>query len=263
MFNFKRNFIVFITIFAALSLFGKTTKTNELRFQLGFGGFVNTSNLMGLIENAKMIEKINNSSSNPDIYGLTDEQKEAFGKISNGMQTAVIVANMLGGFEYGLKLRMLWHVIIADVDFNILPLDGSYNGRFDMMLSANLGVRAPFWIMPYATMGATFTFSFYSPNVDFSNPDTYKNADAWKNYAYGAFKNFVFRPGINTRLGLEFKFKGFSIGGYYQWTVKDFDEFKGFYLELVNNVGRDQASAVGTILGYQSRFGLDFVFYLF
>jgi len=254
-------FVVFFSL--SLSLFAKTTKTNELRFQLGFGGFVNTSNLMGLIENAKMIDQIQGRNDSPDLVGLTDEQKKSFGTISKGMQTAIVVANMLGGLEYGLKMRILWHVLIADVDFNILPFDGSYNGRFDMMLTANLGVRAPFWIMPYATLGATFTFSFYSPNVDASKPETYNNGDAWKNYAYGAFKNFVFRPGLNTRLGLDFKFKGFSVGAYYQWTVKDFDEFKAFYLELVDKVGRDPASAVGTVLGYQSRFGVDFVFYLF
>ena len=64
MFNLKKTLIIVMAVFVALSIFGKTTQTNELRFQLGFGGFVNTSNLMGLIENAKMIEKMNNSKIN-------------------------------------------------------------------------------------------------------------------------------------------------------------------------------------------------------
>ena len=152
--SFKKYVILIFLMFMLVSLFPKTAKYDELRFQLGFGGFVSTSNLMGLIENAKMIDKIQGKNEDPELYGLTDEQRKAFGDISKGMQTAIVVANMLAGFEYGLKMRILWHMLISDVDFLILPFDGSYNGRFDMMLT-DVWVLDTILIMPYITTGAT------------------------------------------------------------------------------------------------------------
>jgi hypothetical protein len=251
----KCSILILFVLILTTSTFAKTEKYDEMKFNLGFGGFVNTSNLMGLIEDVKMMSVVNGESS-PNFPGLTAEQNQAFSNLSRGMKSAIMVANILGGMEYGLKMRVLYSVLIADLDFVLLPFDGSYNGRLDFNFNTNVGIRAPFWIMPYITFGANFLFSFYSP-------DDYTNVEQWKNRAWGAYKNFVFRPGINSRIGLDFKLGKIAIGAYYQYTVKDFDEFIGFYNSLVNDLQRSPADAAGTIFGYQSRFGVELIGYLF
>ncbi|OHD11721.1 MAG: hypothetical protein A2Y34_15320 [Spirochaetes bacterium GWC1_27_15] len=253
--NKKTIFIMFLILVLGFFAFGKTTKANELRFQLGFGGFISTSNLLGLIENAKMIDAIQ-KQQDQKLIGLTDSQNKDFSNISRAMQTSMIVANIIGGMEYGLKMRILWHILISDIDFALLPFDGSYNGRLDMLLNFNAGIRAPFFLMPFVMIGFTSVFSFYAPE-DYTNPDS------WKDRAWGAYKNFIFRPGLNITAGFGLKFKGFSVEGYYKFTIKDFEEFRGFYNQLVDTLQRSPADAVGGILAYQSRFGVSLVWYLF
>ena len=116
-----------------------------------------------------------------------------------------------------------------------------------------IGVRGPFFIMPYIIGGLAFTFSFY--------PSEYTSIEEWKG-DWAATSNFAFRPGINTRIGLDLKFPKLSIGAYYQWTVKDFQEFSSWYWHIMN-VGYSNAEAIGKIIAGQSRFGISICLYPF
>ncbi len=252
--KFKRVVIVLLLIFVLLfSLSAKSKfdwKKEMLGFKLGLGFLVNTSNLLGLIESANMAKAVE-SSSTYDFPGLTDSQKDAFKNLDKAMQYTIIAANIVGAMEYGFKFRIMYHVLIADADLTLLPFDGSYNGRVDLQLSVSAGVRVPFFIMPYITMGFLSTFSFY--------PDEFIKVEEWKQN-YAGFANFAFRPGMVSRVGLGLNFPAFSMGLYYQWTVKDFYEYVGFWNELANS--STPADAAGKIFGYQSRFGFEMVWYL-
>lgn len=240
---------IFLIIFSSL-IYSKS-KNDEMKFKFGIGGYISTSNLLGLIEDIKMYEAIKNDTDY-EYPGLTDEQKEAFNNLSEGMRRAILVANILGGMEYGLHARILWKALISELDLVLLPFDGSYNGRLDFCIIPMIGIRAPFFIMPYIMLGPTFTFSFY--------PEEFAKFEEWKSN-YAATSNFAFRPGINTRLGVDLKLGNFAIGGYYQHTVKDFQEFTSWYWHLAASFG--SAEAVGRILASQSRFGVVITFYIF
>ena len=232
--------------------FAATQKNDENRFQLGIGIMASTGNLLDLIESVRLY----NAAANDNPYnfpGLTDQQKYAYQNLSGAMQRAVLVANILGSMDYGMQFRILWKPLMFETDLSILPYDGSFNGRLDFMVTPFIGVRAPFFIMPYFIAGPILTFSFY--------PATFTQIEFWRS-RWGITSNFVFRPGINTRLGLDIKLKGFSIGAYYQYTIKDFDEFTNFYGSLVA-AGFTNADAAGKIFAEQSRFGMAICLYIF
>lgn len=238
-------------IIAAAS-FAKSKKSDEKRFQLGIGLMASTGNLLGLIESARMYNAISKGDKY-DYPGLSKQEKDSLNSLNGAMQRAILVANILGSMEYGIQLRVLWHMLMVNCDVVLLPFDGSYNGRLDFMITPSVGIRAPFWLMPYLLVGMTMTFSFY--------PDEFTDKENWKG-EWAATDNFVFRPGMNFRAGLDFKFKSFSIGAYYQYTIKDFQEFSLWYNDIVDN-GMTAADAAGKIFGAQSRFGAAMCFYLF
>lgn len=250
---------LFLVIMALLLIstlgFAKTTN-KEMRFQLGIGGYVNTSNILGLIENVRMTQALE-GGGDYNYPGIDQEEREALENLNLAMRRGIMIANILGGLEYGIKTRILWNILIAEADLSLVPYNGSYNGRLDFAVSAGIGVRAPFFIMPYFTVGPMFTFSFY--------PSEFTKYESWKSN-YGGFGNFVFRPGLNSRLGLDLKFKKWSFGLYYQYTIRDFQEFTGWYSQLVDSMGNTQqarAEAAGMIFGAQSKFGAHMTFYLF
>lgn len=253
----SKTLCVFVLLFVCIicNLSAKTKKSDEGRFQMGFGVMVSSSNLMSLIETVKMYQ----AREKGEVYkypGLSDEDSEKLNSIAANMNRAILVANILGGLEYGANFRILWKALMLDSNIVLLPFDGSYNGRFDFLVNANIGIRAPFWIMPYLSAGINFTFSWYPENVT--------NIDSWK--TWGVFNNFVFRPGINARAGLDIKFRHFSIGAYYQYTIKDFDEFGVWYNNLKDSMAGDpeaQNKAIGLVLGAQSRFGACISWYVF
>lgn len=247
----KKIFIVTFMLITLLSTYGKTKKIDEKRFQLGLGVAVSTSNLLGLIETVRMSQAIENKTDY-DYPGMSEDEIEAFNDMSDAMRQAIMVANILAGMEYAVRAKLMVHMFIAHADLIFLPFDGSYNGRFDFLLGINAGIRAPFWIQPYFTTGVNFNFSFY--------PDKVTDVENWKNNAgYGVVDNFVFRPGINFVAGLDIKFRKWSIGAYYKYTIKDFAEFTDWYDALVELNG-DQAA--GMVFGAQSRFGVAFSLYI-
>ncbi len=252
----KKVFLVTLIMAMSLSLFAKTEDNNwlqkELGFNIGFGVFANTSNLLGLIESARMAYALDQGQTY-EFPGLDAEQQAAFNDMSLLMGRAMIVANIFSSLEYGFKTRITANMFIADFDVVVLPFDGNYNGRVDLMMTALAGIRAPFFIMPYFMMGVNFMFSFY--------PEEYTKLETWKG-DWAAYSNFVFRPGMVTRAGVDFKMGQFAIGAYYQWTVKDFEEFVGFFETLKTAYENDPSSAGMALLGYQSRIGVSLTWYL-
>ncbi len=245
--------IIFLLVLVlSSSVFAKSQKRDEKRFQIGFGAIISTSNLLGLIESAKMAQAIKDNNDY-DYPGITEEEKAALQSLNGAMQRAILVANILGAMEYGVQLRILWHILMVETDLVLLPFDGSYNGRLDFSWAVMAGIRCPFFIMPYFLAGVNFTFSFY--------PKEFTEKENWKG-DWAATDNFVFRPGLNLRAGLDLKFKNFSIGGYYQYSIKDFQEFSLWYNKIVDE-GINKSDAVGMILGSQSRFGVALCFYPF
>ena len=259
---FKRCAVVIFLLILSMSIFAdesndenkdtrKNSKYNENRLQFGFGVMVSTGNLLGMIESVRMYNSIK-SDTDYDYPGLSDEDKESLQELEGSMQRAILIANIFGSMEYGLQLRILWRALIIETDLVLTPYDGSYNGRMDFTWPIMVGVRAPFFIMPYIMAGVNFTFSFY--------PDEFVSKENWKG-DWAATDNFVFRPGLSTRAGLDFKFKKFSLGAYYQYTIKDFEEFTAWYGELTSE-GVSSSDAVVKIFGAQSRFGITLCWYL-
>ena len=245
-------FIIVLLILVQFTTFSITKKFNEQKLQFGFGIMASSCNLLNLIENAKLYESVKNDT---DYYfpGIDDEEQEALQELDGGMKRAILVANILGGLEYGAQFRILYNIVMFETDLIFLPFDGSYNGRLDLLLTPMVGIRAPFFIMPYLIAGLALTFSFY--------PSEFTCIEEWKG-DWAATSNFAFRPGINTRIGLDLKIEGFSIGAYYQWTVKDFQEFSSWHWHIMN-AGYSSIEAAGRILAAQSRFGISICLYPF
>lgn len=250
--KYKLSIIICLTLLVPLMIFAKTKKEDEQRFQLGMGITLSSCNLLNLIEDAKLYESIKNDTDY-SFTGLDEDEQEALNEISGAMKRAILVANILGGMEYGLQFRILYKIMLFETDVTLLPFDGSYNGRIDLLLSPMIGVRAPFFIMPYIITGVCFTFQFY--------PSEFTSKEEWKG-DWAATNNFAFRPGLNTRIGLDLKIKGFSIGAYYQWTVKDFQEFTSWYWHIVDT-GYSGVEAGWKIFAAQSRFGIAISLYVF
>jgi len=246
---------LFLMIFSMAFVWGEETKESIFswdthKFHLGFGVTATTGNLLGLIENARLYDALYNNKPY-DYPGLTTEQKDAVMKLNKGMVRTLIVANMLASMEYGLRTRIMFHAFMSDIDLIFLPNDGTFNGRFDFELVPTVGVRLPWFIMPYLTAGPTFTFSFY--------PDKVANVENWKTKAgYGIYENFAFRVGLNIRTGIDLNFRRVMVGVFYQYEVKDFAEFTDFYNTILNG-GFTPAEAAGKVFGYQSRFGVSLV----
>lgn len=245
---------VILILLVSTFTFAKTKNSlaDELRFQISLGPIISTGNLLGLIESVKMYNAIKDNTFY-DYPGLTDAQKQSFKNLNGAMQRAVLVANILGSMEYGIHARFMWHMLMSEVDVVLLPFDGSYNGRLDFSVQPMIGIRAPFFIMPYLIIGPLFTFSFY--------PEEMTKIENWKGN-WASTDNFAFRPGLITRVGLDIKFKTFAIGGYYQYTIKDFQEFSLWYQDLITG-GFTPSDAAGKIFGAQSRFGVVLSFNLF
>jgi len=245
----------FLIIFSMTFVWSEETKESIFswdtkKFHLGFGLTATTGNLLGLIENARLYDALYNNKPY-DYPGLTAEQRDAVMKLNKGMVRTLIVANVFASLEYGLRTRIMFHAFMSDIDLVFLPNDGTYNGRFDFELVPAVGVRLPWFIMPYITAGPTFTFSFY--------PDKVANVENWKTKAgYGIYENFAFRVGLNIKTGVDLNFRRVMVGVFYQYEVKDFAEFTDFYYTILDG-GFTPAEAAGMVFGYQSRFGISLV----
>ncbi len=262
----KRSFFVVAVILSALIFaqaeensntvdFGQLLRDEMNNVHFGVGVNINTSSLISIYYNALLYEADKNGGTF-NLPGMTYADVAAYKGLSESMKTGVLISNILSTLEYGIKFRVMWNVLIGEADLNILPMEGTYNGKLDFSMNFNVGVRLPFWIMPYVMMGPMFTFSFY--------PEEFIKVESWRSN-WGGFQNFLFRPGLNIKAGLDFKFKTFSIGAYYSYSIKDFDEFTNFFDTIVlGNIGdsdEEIQEAVGMVFGRQSKFGIAFIIY--
>lgn len=261
--------ILALAFFSDYGAYSLPRKNFEKRFQVGLGGQISSSNMLNFINNIRIFNALDSLNNGGTYEDLSPEQKAVTSKeqyyklrdLGSAFQKTLFIANILATMDYSFQLRLLWKILIIETDLTLLPFNGSYNGRLDLMLTVNGGIRAPFWIMPYLMGGVNFTFQFY--------PDEVYKIEKWKS-DWGAFKNFVFRPGINVRAGLDIKFRVFSIGAYYQYTIKDFEEFtdwlgilKSALITSGESAEAAGVKAAGMVLGAQSRFGINFCWYLF
>ena len=159
----------------------------ENNFQFGFGFNASTGNLLGIIETGKMIEAESKKNNKYTYPGMTEEESKAYNDLPKNMKTAIWVSNIFASLDYGLHARILWRFIMVQGNLNFVPMESSYNGRFDFVMSLHGGVRLPFFIMPYFTMGPNFTFSFYPDNVAKISTEDWKLKSG-----YGVVDNFVF-----------------------------------------------------------------------
>jgi hypothetical protein len=167
------------------------------------------------------------------------------------MLNSLIAGYILTSMQYGVRTRIMYHVLISDIDLIFLPRDGANNERFDFQFIPSIGLRIPWLLMPYITVGPSFTFSFY--------PDKVVNLENWKTRAgYGIIENFVFRPGVNVKLGLDINIRRLTLGVFYQYEIKDFAEFTDYY-DLIMTSGYSASDAAWKIFGYQGRFGASLV----
>lgn len=242
--------VIIMTLLLSINVINaKSKKNDEKRFQIGVGILISTSNLFGLIHSAKMAYEGDMSS-----VGIN---KTIFDQIPLNIRQTVLVANIFANMEYSFQFRILSSIFIGESDIILLPMDNSSNGRFDMIITLNGGVRFPFWIMPYVMAGANFTFSWYPGRVvDFEN---------WRTtYGSNIAENFAWSPGMNIKVGLDIKFRLFSAGLYYVYMIKDFNEFGGKVSQIANDLTNGDYSTAGAmIFGSQSRFGVSICWYLF
>lgn len=250
----KKSLIIFTILCLSISgIFAKTNngRNREQRIQFGFGGTIATGNFLSFIETCRMIYHAENGVDY-SFPGTSKQEFQHYNELSKNMQRAIWTANLFGSLEYNFQTRLLWNFFMAHADLGFIPMESSYNGRFDFALSVNAGIRAPFFIQPYLTAGVNFTFSFY--------PDKVANIENWKTKSgYGIIDNFAFRPGVNFVGGLDIKFSRFSIGVFYKYTISDFAEFSHWYEELTS---KGAENAAGMIFGSQSRVGIAAIFYL-
>lgn len=244
-------------------------KNFEKRFQIGIGMNMATANLYNLISGFETMNALDSAGDGAGYDDLSPEQQtyisreefESLKNLSAAYQRAMIVSNMFAGMEYGIQIRSLWNIFMSEADIALLPMNGAYNGRLDFSISLNTGVRIPFFIMPYIMGGFNMGFQFY--------PDNVRKIEPWKS-SLGTVGNFAFRPGFNVKAGLEIKFKKFSIGGFYQYVVKDIEEYSAWRetlqesLEQAGETGDGaSAKAAGLMFSAQSKFGLSVCWYLF
>ena len=103
------------------------------------------------------------------------------------------------------------------------------SGHCDFMAMFDIGIRCPKWVMPYFAVGINGTFSLYPDNIKnvdaFYNSETseyecWRNPDAQVRYA-DLEKNLMISLGAHAKVGLDVKFKRFSVGFYCLYLIKD------------------------------------------
>jgi len=256
--NIFKILLVFLIIISSMTaLFSKQKIRDERRFQLGFGFIIGTHSLAGLSETTRIYNAL---KDNEDYYfPLAVNNKDYFDTLNNDQKTGILVGHILGGWEYGFQFRILWNIIIAETDIILSPFDASRNGRFDFIIMPMIGIKAPLALMPYIMFGLIYTFSFYPGEYSF----TENNKSSFTSNI-----NFSYRPGLVIKAGVEFKIPKylkiakFSVGGYIQYTIKDFEEFNYIYFNYKES-GYSDFSAVLKILENQLRFGISLCYYLF
>lgn len=227
---------------------GKKVKKDEKRFQFGIGIHVNSLSVSGMND----VHNIFQSIKNDDDYtypGISKHEKDSIMDLSGWMQEDILLSYILRSQEYGFHLRILWNILIFEMDFDLLPMDYTYIERSNIMLAPMIGIRYPSFIMPYFMIGPNLNIGF--ENMDFGT---------MRNKINTVNNSMIVTPGLVFKTGLDFKMQRFSIGLYYQYRIKDFNEITYWYSEYRDN-SVSGPEAVWNIMASQSRMGLTFSVY--
>ena len=254
--------LIFVFIFLTLiSISAKSRKNDEKRFQLGFGFTASSASVFNFVQSMNMAlhktygyEGLTSSGTDE---GLTSAAKQTF-----------ITSNMLAAMQIGFQMRFLAHVFFSELDFIVEPMTSVSSGHCDFIGMFDIGIRCPKWIMPYFAVGINGTFSLY--------PDNIQNVDVlWRENAEGEQESFTWRKtlgnvnyaqdnlmitlGAHAKVGLDVKFKRFSVGFYCMYLVKDVindwtDALPNYYKEL--GIAQDNPDTYGTLYFVASQFRL-------
>jgi hypothetical protein len=165
------------------------------------------------------------------------------------MQEDILAGYIMRNQEYGINFRVLWNLLIFETDFTILPMDYTNSERSNIMIAPMIGIRLPRFVMPYIMVGANLNFSFATGDEG----TVFDKANYTAN-------SVIVQPGLILKTGVDFKTDFFSIGLYYQYRMKDFNEVNYWYSTFQEG-GISSADAFWNVIGSQSRIGIIFSVY--
>ena len=228
----------------------KKEKKDEKRFQFGIGMHVNSLNFTGINEARNIL----NSIKDDEDYtypGISEDTEDSIQNLDTWMQEDILAGYIMRNQEYGIHLRILWNALIFETDFTLLPMDYTNSERSNIMIAPMIGVRLPYFIMPYLMIGPNL-------NVAIATNDS----GSWRDRIGYMKNNIIITPGLILKTGVDFKADYFSIGLYYQYRMKDFNEVNYWYSEFIDGCVSN-TDAFWNIIGSQSRIGLTFSVYFF
>lgn len=232
--------IILISLFILLTVINisaKSRKNDEKRFQLGFGFTASSASVFNFVQSIQMLQE------------EVSEQRTTY--------QVLITSNILASMQLGFQMRILAHVFFSELDLIAEPMVNITSGHCDFLAMYDIGIRCPKWIMPYIAVGVNGTFGLYPENVEtvLSWRTTLGNV----NYVN---KNFMISLGVHAKVGLDVKFKRFSVGCYCLWLVKD---VINDWTDSLNNYYLDKDSEYGTLqfVASQFRLGASICWYAF
>lgn len=228
----------------------KKVKKDEKRFQFGIGIHANSLNFSGMNEVYNIFQSIKDDEDY-SYPGISDLEEDSIQDLSNWHQKDLLASYIFRNQEYGMHLRILWNVLIFETDFDFLPMDYTDSKRSNIMIAPMIGIRYPSFIMPYLMIGPNL-------NVGFETTDT----GSWEDKISTIKNSMIFTPGLILKTGLDFKAQYFSIGLYYQYRLKDFNEITYWY-SIFKEGYISNTDAFWNIISSQSRIGLTFSVYFF
>ncbi len=266
----KTSILIFVFIFLTLmSISAKSRKNDEKRFQLGFGFTASSASVFNFVQSMNMA-----LNTTYGYEGLTTDGTDA-GLTSAAKQT-FITSNMLAAMEIGFQMRFLAHIFFSELDFIAEPMTNVSSGHCDFMAMFDIGIRCPKWVMPYFAVGINGTFSLYPDNIKnvdaFYNSETseyecWRNPDAQVRYA-DLEKNLMISLGAHAKVGLDVKFKRFSVGFYCLYLIKDIindwtESLPNYYKKI--GIANDDPETYGTLyfVASQFRVGASICWYAF
>ena len=242
--------IILISLFILLTVINisaKSRKNDEKRFQLGFGFTASSASVFNFVQSMNMA-----LDKTKGYKGITGDGTDA--NLTTAAKQSLITGNILGAMQIGFQMRMLAHVFFSELDIIAEPMTNISSGHCDLIGMFDVGIRCPKWIMPYIAVGVNGTFGLYPYNIetvegwrDLTNKNRYVN-DCLK-ISFGA----------HAKVGLDVKFKRFSVGFYCLYLVKDVlnewtEDLPNYYKEL--EFITDNKDTYGTLCFVASQFRL-------
>ena len=270
----KTSILIIVFIFLTLmSISAKSRKNDEKRFQMGFGFTASSASVFNFVQSMNMA-----LNTEYGYEGLLTKDGFKDGKpkyLTGAAKQALITSNMLAAMQIGFQMRFLAHVFFSELDIIAEPMTSVSQGHCDFTAMFDIGIRCPKWIMPYFAVGINGTFAIYPDNinnVDIRKGDSdqyvcWRNPDAQVRYA-DLEKNLMITLGAHAKVGLDVKFKRFSVGVYCLYLVKDVindwtEALPNYYKTL--SIANDNPDTYGTLyfVASQFRVGASICWYAF